>query len=209
LGMPFVVHGRSSHATEEYDWIDVNNRRSFRRATDFLIDLGHRRIALINGLEDMDFARRRRQGYLEALSAAGLVADPTLMRSAEMTEIFGHEQTRAMLQLPDPPTAILAASMISAIGVRRAIEESGRVMGRDVSVITHDDDLSYLKNGRDVPIFTATRSSVRRAGEQAADMLITRIENPSSAPSQTLLEAELVVGQSTGPAPVRRLSITH
>lgn len=182
-------------------WVDVNNRRSFKRATEFLLDLGHRRIALINGLEDMDFAQRRRAGYLEALAERGVTPDPALMRSAEMTEVYGHHETRDMLALSDPPTAILAASMISAIGVRRAIEEAGLTIGKDVSVITHDDELSYLRNGQDVPIFTATRSSVHQAGRVLAEMLLRRIEDPSVVPEQILLEAELVVGRSTGPAP--------
>ncbi|WP_092365547.1 substrate-binding domain-containing protein [Cribrihabitans marinus] len=200
IGIPFIVHGRASGISQPYGWVDVNNKRSFQRATRFLTDLGHRRIALINGLETMDFAHRRRDGYLSALREAGIDPDPALMRSAEMTEIYGHRETRDMLRMDDPPTAILAASMISAIGVRRAIEEAGLVMGRDVSVITHDDDLSYLRNGGDVPIFTATRSSVRRAGGILAEMLIDRIENPAPEPNRLMLEAELVVGRSTGPA---------
>ncbi len=203
MGVPFIVHGRSTGVDTPYDWIDVNNKSSFLRATRFLIDLGHRRIALINGLEDMDFAQRRRAGYLEALKQAGLAADPELMRSAEMTEVYGHHESRGMLQLENPPTAILASSMISAIGVRRALDEAGLKMGRDVSVIAHDDDLSYLKNGQDVPIFTATRSSVRHAGEMAAEMLIERIKFPDDAAKSKLLEAELVVGRSTGPVPNR------
>lgn len=201
MGVPFAVHGRSTGITSPYCWVDVNNKRSFRRATEFLIDLGHRRIALINGLEHMDFARRRREGYLEAMHVAGIAPDPALMRSAEMTEVYGHHETRDMLRLDDPPTAILAASMISAIGVRRAIEEAGLVLGRDVSVITHDDELSYLRNGQDVPIFTATRSSVRQAGEFLAELLVRLINNPGDGPEHRLLEAELVVGRSTGPAP--------
>jgi len=91
--------------------------------------------------------------------------------------------------------------MISGMGVRRAIQESGLTMGRDVSVIIHDDDLGYMKNGEDVPIFTATRSSVREAGRLAAEMLLDMIANPGHAPTQRLLEAELIIGQSTGPAP--------
>ncbi|WP_170341820.1 LacI family DNA-binding transcriptional regulator [Ruegeria arenilitoris] len=203
MQVPFIVHGRSTSVSVPYDWIDVNNKSSFLRATRFLIDLGHRRIALINGLEDMDFAQRRRDGYLEALKQAGLSPDPALMRSAEMTEVYGHHETRDMLRLDDPPTAILTSSMISAIGVRRALDEAGLKMGRDVSVIAHDDDLSYLKNGQDVPIFTATRSSVRHAGELAAEMLIERIRAPHDPAKTRLLEAELVVGGSTGPAPNR------
>ncbi|WP_171101691.1 LacI family DNA-binding transcriptional regulator [Ruegeria sp. HKCCD7255] len=201
MGVPFIVHGRSTGVTSPYDWIDVNNKRSFQRATQFLIDLGHRRISLINGLEDMDFAKRRRDGYLAALKEAGLEPIPSLMRSAEMTEVYGHHETRGMLQLDHPPTAILCSSMISAVGVRRALDEAGLRMGQDVSVIAHDDDLSYLKNGQDVPIFTATRSSVRMAGELAAEMLINRIQAPCEPVMTQLLEAELVVGRSTGPAP--------
>jgi len=72
-------------------------------------------------------------------------------------------------------------------------------MGKDISVITHDDDLSYLKNGQDVPIFTATRSSVRKAGRILAQMLIDRISDPLVPAQNALLEAELVVGRSTGP----------
>jgi LacI family transcriptional regulator len=106
-----------------------------------------------------------------------------------------------MLALEDAPTAILCSSMISALGVRRAIEEKGLVMGKDVSVISHDDVLSYLKNGGDTPIFTATRSSVREAGRQLAQMLLDAIENPACPPQTKLLEAELVVATSTGPAP--------
>ncbi|CUH80158.1 Raffinose operon repressor [Tritonibacter multivorans] len=203
LGIPFVVHGRSSAEHGPYPWVDVDNTRSFRRATEFLIDLGHRRIALINGLEDMDFAMRRRKGYEDAMAAANLPLNPDLMFTEEMTEVAGHHAARDMLRMETPPTAFMVSSMISAIGVRRAIEEAGLKMARDVSVIAHDDDLSYLKNGQDVPIFTATRSSVRHAGEIAAQILIDRINNPQLAPQTRMLEAEIVVGRSTGPGPER------
>ena len=202
LGLPFVVHGRASGVDLPYSWLDVNNARAFRRATDFLLDLGHRRIALVNGLEEMDFAHRRRRGYASALEARGVAADPALMRSSEMTENYGHEAAAQMLRLPDPPTAFLTASMISALGVRRAIEEAGLKMGRDVSIVTHDDDLGYLRNGDGSdPIFTATRSSVREAGRLAAAMLLELVADPDRLPRSRLMEATLVVGQSTGPAP--------
>ena len=203
IGLPFVVHGRSSGVTLDYGWLDVDNRRAFARATEFLIDLGHRRIALINGREALDFAARRRAGHVAALAARGLAADSALMTSGEMTEVSGYRAASAMLDAPDPPTAFLTAALIPAIGVRRAIEERGLKMGRDVSVVTHDDDLGYLANGDDVPIFTATRSSVRLAGRLAAEMLLTRIADPAGPAATRLLEAELIVGRSTGPAPGR------
>lgn len=203
IGIPFVVHGRATDTALPYSWVDVNNRRAFQRATEFLLDLGHARIGLVNGLEFMDFAIRRRTGYADAHAARGLTLDPALMSSNEMTEISGFRAASAMLDLPDPPTAFLVASMISGMGVRRAIEGRGLTMGRDISVIIHDDDLSYLKNGDDVPIFTATRSSVREAGRIAAEMLLAIITQHGSEPQNRLLEAELIIGQSTGPAPRR------
>ncbi|MDE2792526.1 MAG: substrate-binding domain-containing protein [Paracoccaceae bacterium] len=205
LGVPFVVHGRSSGIEDNYNWVDVNNKRSFKRATELLLDLGHRRIALLNGLEYLDFALRRRDGYMEALSERGIEPDLELMRSAEMTEHFGHRETRAMLQGTDPPTAVLASSKLSAMGVRRAIEERGLTMGHDVSVVTHDDVISYLADTDDVPVFTATRSSVRDAGRLVAEMLMTIVKKPDVRPRNALLETELVVGQSTGPCLSRRL----
>ncbi len=200
IGLPFVVHGRSTDVNLPYSWIDVNNRGAFERGTQFLIELGHRRIALLNGLEHMDFAFRRRKGYETAVTNHGLSIDPRLMRSEEMTEIYGYRAAKEMLSYPDRPTAFVCSSIITAIGVRRAVHEAGLVLARDVSIITHDDALSYLENGDDVPIFTALRSSVRYAGAEAADMLLSLIALPKNAPKSRLLEADLIIGRSTGPA---------
>ncbi|MGY6697464.1 MAG: substrate-binding domain-containing protein [Roseinatronobacter sp.] len=200
LGIPFLVHGRTSQVSTPYSWLDINNHRSFRRATQFLIDFGHRRIALINGLEGMDFAARRRAGYLEALADAGIEADALLMRQAEMTEPYGYRAAQEMMQLPDPPTAFLASSMIVAYGLRRGFADLGLKLARDVSIVTHDDELSYLPNDGDVPMFTATRSSVREAGRRAAGMLLKLVTNPDCGPLTELMETSLVLGASTGPA---------
>lgn len=202
LGLPFVLHGRVSGIEDRYSWVDVNNIRAFVRATNFLLDLGHRRIALINGIGAMDFARRRRRGYEQAMGARGIATDPALIVEGEMTEAQGHDAAREMLRGAAPPTAFLTASLLSAMGARRGIEEAGLVMGRDVSIVTHDDELGYLKNGTaEEPIFTATRSSVREAGRRCASLLLDQIESGDRRPRHDLMEAVLVVGQSTGPAP--------
>ncbi|PUB19252.1 LacI family DNA-binding transcriptional regulator [Yoonia sediminilitoris] len=201
LGLPFAVHGRASGCDIPYTWLDMNNRQAFERATRYLLELGHRRIGLINGLEEMDFAYRRRNGYIAAHRSYGIATDPQLMRSDEMTEAFGYESSRDMLRQANPPTAIIVSSLICALGARRAVEEHGLTMGKDVSIVSHDDVFSYLQNGNATPIFTATRSSVRDAGRQLAEMLLNVIRNPTAPPRTVLLDAELVIGGSTGPAP--------
>ena len=147
LEIPFVVHGRATNATTPYSWIDVNNKRAFQRATDFLVNLGHRRIGFVNGPETMDFAMRRRSGYLAGLTARGIERDPGIMFSGEMTEQYGYEAALEVLAQPRPPTAFLSSSTISSFGVRRAADEAGLKLGHDLSIITHDDGLSYFFNG--------------------------------------------------------------
>lgn len=204
LDIPFVVHGRSSGIVGAYNWLDVNNRRAFERATGLLLDLGHRRIALLNGLATMDFAHRRNDGYTRALLKRGIAVDPELIAHDEMTENYGFEVARRMLSTSNPPTAFVVSSIIPAIGVRRAISKAGLVFGRDVSIVIHDDDLSYFRNTGDVPLFTAVRSSVREAGQRCAAMLLEIIRRReeglrNEGPMQSLMEAELTIGQSTGP----------
>ncbi|MEO0658374.1 MAG: substrate-binding domain-containing protein [Pseudomonadota bacterium] len=209
LGIPFLVHGRSTGVESAYSWLDVNNRRAVERATSYLLDLGHRRIGLVNGFEHMDFAARRRAGYLSALAAKGVPADPDLMTSGEMTEPNGYEAACTMLDLDEPVTAFVSSSIVPTLGIRRALEDRGLKIGSDVSVVCYDDAISALPNGDPgAPTYTATRSSVRDAGRRCAEILIERIGNPTLPHVQELWEADLVLGGSTGiaatPEPVDR-----
>lgn len=199
LRLPFVVHGRDSSNTSDYSWIDMNNRRAFYQASKLLIDMGHKNICLVNGSETLNFAWRRRLGYVDALRDMGIEVNPDLMFSGDLTEANGFNSAVSALAQKTPPTAFLVSSYVGALGVRRAIHNAGLEMARDVSVIIHDDELSYFQNDGDTPQFTATRSSVRDAGERAAMMLLDLIDQPDKAPLTKLLDAPLTIGASTGP----------
>lgn len=201
LRIPFVVHGRASEATTPYSWLDVNNTRAIETGTGYLLDLGHRRIGFINGQERMDFAQRRRRGYEAALASRGIAPDTAIMCSGEMTEPYGHAATLEMLDSDAPPTAFVTSSLVPAMGIRRALQERGLRMGKDVSILCFDDDLSYLPNGLDTPVFTAMRSSVRAAGTRCAEMLMAQIASGSATAMTELWDAQLVIGASTGPCP--------
>jgi len=149
----------------------------------------------------MDFAHRRRIGFEKAHAEAGLSHDTDLITSGEMSEDFGYQTARRWLASADRPTALVVSSILSAIGVRRAIGESPFQIGTDVSVVIFDDMLSYLQNGVGTPYFSAVQSSVRQAGRQLAQMLLDRIALPDAEPVQTLLDARFIQGQSSGPAP--------
>jgi len=199
VGIPFVVHGRVDDTNEQYNWIDMNNRSAFKQATRLLIDLGHRDIALINGEELLNFAWLRRCGFEDAFAEQNLKPNPAFMKSAELTEPYGYQTATELLTSDKPPTAFLVSSYVVALGVRRAISRAGLTIGKDVSVIIHDDELSYFDNGGAVPQFTSTRSSVRQAGMLAAEMLLNQIDDPGLYPQTRLLESTLTMGSSTGP----------
>lgn len=202
LDIPFIVHGRATGVELDYPYLDVDNHGAFYKAARLLLDLGHTRFALLNGPEEYDFAIRRRQGLIDALSERQLRLDPAFESHGPMTDELGARVMTRLLALPQPPTAVLCTSTVLALGAVRAIHRAGLTLGRDISLIAHDDVLPLLRpENFNVPL-TTTRSSLRAAGVRTAERLIAAI-NGSGNPGgdRELWEAELVVRASTGPAP--------
>lgn len=200
IGLPFVVHGRVGNGQEEYSWLDVDNNSAFFEATQYLLSLGHERIALVNGLEAMTFARDRRDGYVRALQRAGKSTDAELMFSADMTEPYGYEATTALLALSRKPSAILFGSVLSALGGLRALSAAGLRPGADIALMTFDDRLSFMlaENERESSTYiTSMQSSIQNAGKRLGQILLQQIEYPTTQPVTELWKAELVVGDTT------------
>ncbi len=200
LNIPFIVHGRCINVPEDqYNWLDVDNVEAFRRATNLLLDLGHRRIGLLNGHEWMCFAEHRRKGYQQAMDDHNAPIDLTLLHSQDMTEPYGYDATNALLDLANPPTALISASILPALGAQRALQEKGLTIGKDFSIVIFDDELSFTPNSGDIPMFTSVRSSISEAGFAAGKMLLDCIKNPGNPPQQQLWQTDLVIGKSTLP----------
>ncbi|MCL4124657.1 UNVERIFIED_CONTAM: hypothetical protein GTU68_019636 [Idotea baltica] len=197
LNVPFVVHGRSTNAKEPYSFLDVDNEGAFERATQLLADYGHRDIALLNGMENMDFAYKRRIGFMAGLQRMAIPLRNDLMFSRDMSESYGYEVAEDLLKLPNPPSAFLCASKLVALGVMRAIADVGLTMGKDVSLITFDDDFGFLGTHAPVPQITCLRSSIYQAGIKLAQMVLDAVDNPDAIVTE-ILEPELVIGKSTG-----------
>lgn len=202
LSLPFIVHGRSSGLDLNYPFLDVDNEGAFYDATRFLLQLGHKRIALLNGQAELDFAYRRRLGTEKALAEKGLLLDPRHTRHSFMGDEQGYRGMKEILGLPDRPTAVLCASTVLALGAVRAMNEFGLKLGTDISLIAHDDELPLLKPENFSTPLTTTRSSLRAAGKRVGERLIAMINQSEPAlPEQELWKVELVVRASTGPAP--------
>ena len=199
LGMPFILHGRTQVAVP-HAWLDIDNEGAFRRATSHLLDLGHRRIGMINGPGEQTFAIHREKGYRDALRERGITPDPRLIAAGRFTDEIGLRHAQAMLEQNPRPTAILAGSMMTALGVFRAIRAAGLELGKDVSMIAHDDVFPYLNADNMVPSMSTTRSSIRAAGFRIGELVLQLLAGKPVETIHELWPVELVLRESTGPA---------
>ena len=203
LGIPYIVHGRSEGLGFDYPHVDIDNESAFAEAARLLVQLGHRRIALINGNPDQTFAIHRERGFRAALRAGGLDLPAGAMRALPMSEENGYKAARAFLAHAESPTAIVCSSLLVALGVTRALREAGLSVPGDVSLIAHDDVFPFLKpENFPVPLAT-TRSPIRAAGERIAERLAARIAGIEEGARGEVWPVDLVVRASVAQAPRR------
>ncbi|MFN3687414.1 substrate-binding domain-containing protein [Salinarimonas sp.] len=198
LPTPFIVHGRTEVAAP-YAHLDIDNEGAFARATTLLLDLGHREIALVNGRAGLTFARDRERGFRSALAARGLAPESGRIVNAPMSEENGYRAARALFEDARRPTALVASSVLIALGAYRAARDLGLAIGRDVSILAHDDALPFLKADTLDPPLATTHSPIRKAGYRLGEMLLARI---SGTPPERLSEiwpVDLVFRSSVAP----------
>jgi len=102
MGFPFVVHGQCENS-HNYSFFDIDNHGAFEKSTDYLLQLGHRRIALLNGTPDAMFAVQRNAGYAAAFARHKVEAATELLVQDIMTEEVGYERMNELLALPERP----------------------------------------------------------------------------------------------------------
>lgn len=166
-----------------------------RTATQHLIDLGHRRIAIIQGEEWMDASKDRLKGYRQALASADITFDEKLVRPGNWEPSAGYAQTRELLKLADPPTAIFCCNDLMALGSLEALKELGKDIPRDISVVGYDDrEIAQFTH----PPLTTVLLPHFEMGVMAAELLLERIDQPGMPPAQLKTECPLVLRQSSG-----------
>ncbi|MDQ7028571.1 MAG: LacI family DNA-binding transcriptional regulator [Ardenticatenia bacterium] len=194
--VPVVLHGRPPSG--EWPFIDVDNVHGAHLATEHLIRLGHRRIALITHAPLVyTAAADRRAGYIQALQAAGLPVEPTYIREAAFTPESGKQAMYALLTVSPRPTAVFVAGDTVALGVLQAAKEAGLRVPDDVAVVGFDDIplAAYF-----APPLTTVRLPAYGLGWGAGDLLIRLLEEEEVRSPHVLLQTELVVRRSCGAA---------
>ncbi|WP_417555117.1 LacI family DNA-binding transcriptional regulator [Microbacterium sp.] len=174
--------------------VSVINVDGARAATEHLISLGHRRIGHLRGRTDLISAQQREQGYREALEAAGIPFDPTLVADGGYRAADSTAGAHALLDLADRPTAVFAANDLSAIELLRVAAERGLRVPDELSVIGFDD---ISEAAAHVPQLSTVRQPLAEMGAAAVRLLLRMLDGGER--EDIRMPAELVVRETTAP----------
>ncbi len=200
-GLPWV-HTGSFPAPPNQACVGFRNGQAAGRAVRYLLDLGHRQVAMLAGIaSDNDRASERIQGVRAALQAAGLGLPPRRLVQAAYTLQAARDGARALLRQQPAPTALVCGNDVLAWGALLECEAQGLAVPQAVSVIGFDD-LELSRHWR--PPLSTVRVPTEAMWTLAADYLLARLDEQLSAPLQHEIEVELIVRGSTGPAPGQR-----
>lgn len=172
----------------------VDNHKGSYQAVKHLIDNGHRRIAIIQGLRNTSTNTARLQGYYDALNDHSIEIDERLVAGNDFRKENGYIETKLFLKLAEPPTAIFTTSDLITLGTLQAISEEGKSIPKDISIVAFDD-IDYA------PFLVAPLTSVRQPrdmmGKMAVKLLIDDIRSKGiNRKERIVLDTKLILRKS-------------
>jgi len=190
-GVPVVLMDRDGGDTQ-LNRVVMDNHGSAFQATRLLIESGHRRIALVSGLQRISTARERLKGYRAALEQAGLGFDEKYVRLGPFSFDYGRQSTLDLLSLSPRPDAIFSSSVILTTGVLWSLRARRVRWPQDIAVVGFGDAAwaSLV-----TPTLTVVEQPARQLGEVAARLLLSSNEG-SNQGQQLVLESHLVLRES-------------
>ena len=197
---PFVVVGRAPEAARCYA-VNNDNIQAAYSAVRHLLNLGHQRIALLNGPEDFTFCQDRLAGYRFAFREYGIELDTararSLIRNGNFTQEDGYRLTKELLLLAPRPTALFCVDDLMAFGAYRAVKEQRMAIPRDIAIVGFNDDplASIIE-----PNLTTVRIPIYEMGRAAAEIMIQLLQGKEVFPLQKILASELIIRESCGAA---------
>lgn len=195
--LPYVIIDHHSNTGEEPS-VTATNRKGVLDAMRHLLALGHQRIGFITGRMDIACSHDRLQGYHDGLVEVKLPFVPELVREGDFQQPSGFKNTQALLQLEEPPTAIIASNDIMALGAMDAIKAAGLRVGHDISVVGFDD---IAMASQTYPPLTTVHQPLAAMGETALEMLVAIFYGRTMLTPRRELRTELIIRESTNRAP--------
>jgi LacI family transcriptional regulator len=189
MGIPFAICNHLGELGLDIPSVGTTNWAGGRIAVEYLLSLGHRRIGMIGGPTTLRCSLDRIAGYRTALEAAGIPIDPELIRPGDFGLQSGYAQTCALLDLPDPPTAIFASNDLEAMGVYKALYLRNIHVPEQMSVIGFDNIpfASVVSPG-----LTTIYQPLFDMGRMATTMLLRLIAGESLVSAQVELATTLI-----------------
>jgi LacI family transcriptional regulator len=196
-GTPFVVVDRHLPESDD-DTVRGDSEGGAYALTRHLLELGHRRIAIVAGPREVSTASDRVAGYLRAMREAGLSGGEQI-HWGEYKQEHGSQAARTVLLTHPLATAIFAANNFIAVGTMLALREAGIRVPEEMSVVAFDDlPLAITFD----PFFTVAAQSAYEMGERATDLLLARLAGTGPPERQEIvLPIEIIVRRSSGPPP--------
>jgi len=193
-GVPVVVLDRK--VPYDVDTVRSDSVAGAAQLTHLLLDLGHRRIAILTGPQDVSTATDRVKGYRLAMEGAGVEVDECLVCYGTFTQQGGYEMSQTVLDGDPQPTAIFAGNNFIAVGVLRALREAGLRVPEDMALVAFDDlPPTYVID----PFLTVAAQSAYEMGQIATHLLLQRMSGASpDVYQEILLPTQLIVRQSSG-----------
>lgn len=192
---PYVLLDQSDN-TYSSPIVECTNWQGAYDATSHLIELGHRRIAFIEGLTNIQSAIDRHDGYRVALADNNLQYIPEIVVQGDFSHASGYQAAKQLLTLSKAPTAIFASNDVEAIGAIEAIRESGLRIPEDISIVGFDDiPIASIM----FPKLTTVQQPLEQMGSISARLLLEQVENPQNPPRRITLSTQLIKRESTGP----------
>ncbi len=182
--------------SREFSSVAVDDHRGARLAAQHLVDSGRRRIAFVGGPRGLSQIKHRIAGAQEVVDAHR-GARLTFVETGSMDAGAGRHGADELLALPrrDRPDAIFAANDLVALGVLQALTLAGVRVPEDVAIIGYDD-IDFAASAA-IPL-SSVRQPREQMGQVATDLLLATIDDPTTRPSDIVLDPELVVRRSTG-----------
>ena len=207
-GQPIVIIDDQGKPTRA-PWVGADNRTGARNAVRHLIQLGHRQIAHIQGPSSYACSWERYQGYCDALTEAGIPANPNLVRVGNFEQPSGRTCAEALLDAPDIFTAVFAGNDLMAYGFIEIAEARGLHIPTDIALVGFDD---IAPSAHTRPGLTTVRQPFFEMGRQGIELLLSLIEVAAPASMRHLphrkdptrvvphieLETRLVIRESCG-----------
>jgi len=173
----------------------LDDQHGARLAVEHLLNLGHRRIAFINGPHGWVASQERLAGYHAVLAEHGIAFEPTLIEEGTWEVQSGYQATKKFLSLTEHPTAIFAANDLMALGAIYAIQDAGLNVPRDIAIVGYDDrDLASFSN----PTITTVCPPSFEMGQLAAQLILDRLENQVEIKDPIRVQGKLIIRESCG-----------